>query len=171
MRRGDQGIFGISIEPGQSRQSHGDNIWGSEQTPGDRWKLPITSRATHVISKTLIKTKDANCTRLFCLCCGSVMASKLPWARSLLLHRGCFALNCLFSSYWGFFGRTAAASRGLWSRRGPCSAVPEQLDTFRSSSSCRREEPQHPELLPTPTAQPRGVLAPVGSWSSPGKVS
>lgn len=130
---------------------------------------------THVISKTLIKTKDANCTRLCCLCCGSVMASTLPWARSLLLHRGCFALSCLFSSYWGFF----------WQDSRCLLRVVEQEDTSQSSwtppgESCslQSEEPHHPALLPTPPAAPwssgRGSLPRarvVGGWRRGGSGS
>lgn len=133
---------------------------------------------THVISKTLIKTKDANCTRLCCLCCGSVMASTLLWARSLLLHRGCFALSCLFCSYWGFWQDSRCLLRVVEQEGGP--AAPSQSSWTRPGepSSFQREEPHHPALLPTPPAAPwrsgQGSLAfarAVGSWSRRGSGS
>lgn len=105
---------------------------------------------TQVISKTLIKAKDANCTRLCCLCCGSVMASTLPWARSPLLHRGCFALSCLFSSYWGFWQDSRCLPRVVEQEGGSCSAghvqvnPPHSTVKSHSTQSCCPPQQQHP---------------------------
>lgn len=140
------------IEPGQPQQSSGQaDILGSEQTPGDRWKLPITSRVTHVISKTLIKTKVANCTRLCCLCCGSVMASTLPWARSLLLHRGCFALSCLFSSYWAFWQDSRCLPR-LVEQEGVLQCCPRAAGQVQVNPPHAREKSHSTSAAAHPTS-------------------
>lgn len=189
MRCGDHGIFPGShrdrrvrttptIPTVTSRQA---DILGSEQTPGDRWKLPITSHVTQVISKTLIKTKDANCTRLCCLCCGSVMASTLPWARSLLLHRGCFALSCLFSSYWGFWQDSCCLLRVV-EQEGVLQCCPRAAGHGQVNAPHAREKSHStqrccPPHQWHPGARARGLcgsVAPagaVGTWSKHGSGS
>lgn len=141
--------------------SQADTV-GSEQTPGERWKPPITSLiSAHVISETLIKTK--RCKIVPGCAAFAVMAPTLPWARSAPSPRGCFALSCLFSSYWGLFfffwqdscyllrvEEKGGESQSSWKRPG-------------EPSSCQREKPQHPP------AAPWRVLGPVrGLWGAGG---